>query len=280
MDTTCTYDNPWLYNGQPFESEQIGEFFGFVYCITNIATGKKYIGRKYFGSLRKPAGKKKRKRVRKESDWKSYYGSSKALIRDLESLGVSSFRREILSLHKTKGEVNYFEVKTQFKNDVLEAINQNGERLFYNDNIANRYFTPRDPHYKKSEEHKKKISETHRSKGTRPINCDKPRTEETKRKLQQIAAKDSHFIRDNPNDSSNIAYKVVTPQGIKEIVDLPQYCKENNINYNALRVWSKSQPFRRFEGKIKQTQLHKKYQMKIISYKNTITRKTDNYHNT
>ena len=44
------YENPWLYEGEPFTTDDIGEFFGFVYRITNLQSGKKYIGRKYFWS--------------------------------------------------------------------------------------------------------------------------------------------------------------------------------------------------------------------------------------
>ena len=68
------YENPWLYEGKPFTSDDIGDFFGYVYLITNKTTGKKYIGRKYFVQNRKPKGGKRR--VTKESDWKKYYGSS------------------------------------------------------------------------------------------------------------------------------------------------------------------------------------------------------------
>ena len=48
------YENPWLYEGKPFTSDDINDFFGYVYCITNKTTGKKYIGRKYFVQKRKP----------------------------------------------------------------------------------------------------------------------------------------------------------------------------------------------------------------------------------
>ena len=40
------YENPWLDEGKPFTSDDIGDFFGFVYRITNIQSGKQYIGRK------------------------------------------------------------------------------------------------------------------------------------------------------------------------------------------------------------------------------------------
>lgn len=132
------YDNPWLYNDEPFYSENINGWYGFVYLITNINTGKKYIGRKYFWSIRKQKGKTRRKRF--ESDWKDYYGSCIPLLEDVKAQGNQNFKREIVSLHKTKGQVNYNEIKLQFKMDVLEQLNEQGERAFYNDNIASRYF--------------------------------------------------------------------------------------------------------------------------------------------
>tara|TARA_B100001109_G_scaffold22605_1_gene16293 strand:- start:1541 stop:1849 length:309 start_codon:yes stop_codon:yes gene_type:complete len=58
------YENAWLYEGKPFTSDDIGDFFGFVYRITNIQSGKQYIGRKYFYQKRKPRGGKRRLRLR------------------------------------------------------------------------------------------------------------------------------------------------------------------------------------------------------------------------
>ena len=48
------YENPWLYNGLPFTSDDIGDYYGFVYRITNLSTGKQYIGRKYFVQKENP----------------------------------------------------------------------------------------------------------------------------------------------------------------------------------------------------------------------------------
>ena len=36
----------WLYNGEEYKGEDIADWTGFVYLITNLATGKKYIGKK------------------------------------------------------------------------------------------------------------------------------------------------------------------------------------------------------------------------------------------
>ena len=103
------YENPWLYEGKPFTSLDIGEFFGFVYRITNLKSGKQYIGRKYFTQCRKHRGSR-RKRT-SESNWKKYYGSSKELNEDRKLLGNQTFKREILSLQDTAGKVNFEETR-------------------------------------------------------------------------------------------------------------------------------------------------------------------------
>ena len=134
-----SYENPWLYNGKVFESEDIKDYFGFCYILTDLENGMKYIGRKYFHSVRKKKGI--RKRVRSESDWKTYYSSSKKIQQMVQESGPNRFKREILSLYKKKGQVNYNETKLLFQHNVLEAANDEGERLYYNDNIMNRYFS-------------------------------------------------------------------------------------------------------------------------------------------
>ena len=134
-----SYENPWLYNDKVFESEDIKDYFGFCYLLTDLENGKQYIGRKYFYSIRKKKGI--RKKVRSESDWKSYYSSSKKVKQMVLESGHNRFKREILSLYIKKGQVNYNETKLLFQHNVLEARDDNGEKLYYNDNIMNRYFS-------------------------------------------------------------------------------------------------------------------------------------------
>ena len=130
--TQTDYENPWVYKNTTFTSNDIGDFFGFVYRITNLQSGKQYIGRKYFYQFRKPRGKSRK--VKSESDWKKYYGSSDELTADRKSLGNECFKREIISLHTTKGWVNYEETRQLFLNNVLSE-NEN----YYNSNILGRY---------------------------------------------------------------------------------------------------------------------------------------------
>jgi hypothetical protein len=131
------YENPWLYQGKPFTTDDIGNLFGFVYRITNLQSGKQYIGRKYFWQKRKPKGGKRR--VTSESDWKRYYGSSDDLKRDIREIGKDSFRREIISLHETLGKVNYEETKQLFLHNVLMEALDDGTPMYYNSNILGRY---------------------------------------------------------------------------------------------------------------------------------------------
>ena len=132
------YENPWTYQGATFTSDDIDNLFGFVYCITNNTNGRQYIGRKYFWKFRTPRGKKRK--VKSESDWKKYYGSSPELKEEIQRLGRHNFSRVMLSLHKTAGKTNYEETKQLFVNGVLTEQLDDGTPKYYNSNILSRYF--------------------------------------------------------------------------------------------------------------------------------------------
>ena len=132
------YTNPWIYKGSVFDSDDIGDHYGFVYRITNTTSSKSYIGRKYFVQKRKPKGGKRR--VTSESNWKQYYGSSDELKQDIRRDGKDSFKREILSLHTTLGRTNYEETRQLFLNEVLTKRLTDGSPAYYNSNILGRYY--------------------------------------------------------------------------------------------------------------------------------------------
>lgn len=138
MKMSCSYTNPWYYNGKIFESSDIQDCFGFVYLIENNLNKRKYIGRKYFYSYRTPKGKKRK--VKSESNWKDYYGSCPELKEDIDKFGRENFSRTILSLHKTKGKTNFGETSQLFKNDVLTESLDDGTPKYYNSNIIGRFY--------------------------------------------------------------------------------------------------------------------------------------------
>tara|TARA_Y100001937_G_scaffold72461_1_gene98577 strand:+ start:377 stop:808 length:432 start_codon:yes stop_codon:yes gene_type:complete len=119
----------WKYKGRNYKLPKDAtpnDLYGFVYCITNRATDKKYIGKKFFWKAKTlPITKtrKRRKKLKVESDWKDYWGSNKHLQEDVKNCGQDMFYREILHLCKTKGECAYMETKEQFDREVL--LNEN-----------------------------------------------------------------------------------------------------------------------------------------------------------
>jgi hypothetical protein len=149
----------WQYPGE-FNTE---EWFGFIYRIIEKDTGMEYIGKKQFHSyLRKPVkGKKNKKLVVKENDWKTYTGSCVRLNKEISIKGLENYVFLIESLHKTRGSLFYAEVERQINESVLTAKLPDGSRKFYNGQIPGIKFIPPEEH---SEETKMKISYTLRER--------------------------------------------------------------------------------------------------------------------
>lgn len=117
----------WTFNNKPFDSDVIKDYVGFVYEVYDTQTEMKYIGKKKFWSrvTRPPLkGKKNKRRSLKESDWQSYYGSSEEVKQLVENTGEWRFKRKIIRLCKTAGEMSYYEMKEQIDNDVLLKPNE------------------------------------------------------------------------------------------------------------------------------------------------------------
>jgi hypothetical protein len=103
---------------------------GFVYLIVNKANSRMYIGKKLAKfsktstktvTLKNGTKKKKKIKSKIDSDWLEYYGSNIELNKDVETLGVDSFTREILFYCKSKAECSYVEAREQFSRKVLES---------------------------------------------------------------------------------------------------------------------------------------------------------------
>jgi hypothetical protein len=119
----------WTYQDQTVETLP-EDCVGFVYLITNLTTGRKYIGKKLakfskttYKTVKLKNGNKKKKKIRSkiDSDWQEYYGSSPNLTADINTLGKENFSREILFYCTSKAECSYIEAREQFTNRVLES---------------------------------------------------------------------------------------------------------------------------------------------------------------
>lgn len=122
----------WYYNEQVL-TELPEEKIGFVYLITNLTTGRRYIGKKLskfsrvkYKMVTQKNGIKKRKKIRSkiDSDWQTYWSSSPEVQADVKQLGENKFRREILYFADSKGQLSYLEAREQFQRQVLEFPDQ------------------------------------------------------------------------------------------------------------------------------------------------------------
>lgn len=127
----------WTFNNTEI-TELPEDCVGFVYNITNLTTGRMYIGKKLakfsktkYQTVTLKNGTKKKKKIKSkvDSDWLDYYGSSNELNKDVEALGKDNFKREILFFCKSKAECSYIEAREQFTRRVLESTD------YYNNNI-------------------------------------------------------------------------------------------------------------------------------------------------
>ena len=112
----------WLYEGEEFESEKIGDGVGFVYEIEDKSNNMIYLGKKKFWSTRRLPplkGQKRKRKVVKESDWMEYYGSSEEVKSLVEEFGGERFERRILRICYSLGEMSYWELWHQMTKHVL-----------------------------------------------------------------------------------------------------------------------------------------------------------------
>jgi hypothetical protein len=141
----------WLYNNEIIDDISLfpPNTFGFIYKTTHIPTGKSYIGKKVLYHNKKvklgkkelalqsgPGRKPTSKTVTQESDWKIYYGSEIGIKKLLSEGKHNEFERTILQLVGSKKLLTYFELKYQFKYEVLEYPEK-----WFNSSILGKFFS-------------------------------------------------------------------------------------------------------------------------------------------
>lgn len=135
------HQTPWI--GVP---SKIREYAGFIYQITNLISGKRYVGRKYFFHTHAKKQKKPTGRVAVkvfESNWKAYTSSSRNVNHDIRALGAENFRFEILECLKSRRALIEREVDLMLELDVMNARLQDGEYAFYNETINAKTYRPK-----------------------------------------------------------------------------------------------------------------------------------------
>ena len=138
-----------LINDPTFNTD---DYYGYVYMTTNLENGRKYIGKKIFKhTTNKKLGKKElaalptqrgrtpsKKKVIKESDWKTYYGSADEVKQWAKSTSLDKLTRVVLRLCYSSKELTYYETKYLFDYDVLT-----NDKIWVNGNILGKFY-PKD----------------------------------------------------------------------------------------------------------------------------------------
>jgi len=129
----------WTYNGQLItEIEDMPEnTYGFIYEVFHKPSGKKYLGKKvlHFNRTLPPLkGMKRKRKVVKESDWRTYFGSHAEIKQLIKEEKQDEFERRILQFVPTKKLLTYYECKYLFINEVLEHDE------YINDNILAKFY--------------------------------------------------------------------------------------------------------------------------------------------
>ena len=109
--------------------KNIDKYQGFCYEITNLKNNRKYIGKKFFWkkkTLKPLKGRKNKRHVVVESDWREYYGSCNELLRDVKTYGKRFFKRKIIRLCESRWDCAYHEARIQFEKEVLFS------KVYYN----------------------------------------------------------------------------------------------------------------------------------------------------
>jgi len=111
----------WFFHNtaEQFNIDDAEGYFGFVYLITHNQTGRKYIGKKFFTKAGTRQIKGKKKKIRKTSDWESYWGSNTELQTEVKQNGEDQYTREILHLCKSRSECSYWETFEIFSRQAL-----------------------------------------------------------------------------------------------------------------------------------------------------------------
>ena len=122
-------------------------YFGFVYCITHLPTGRKYLGKKQYYNSKREHGCSRRCTDRqskdfklkcwKESNWRVYKGSSPSLKKFMEEINdESQFSYKILEQCRSKSILHYTELKTLWEHDVMRAKFEDGTFMYFNNSIG------------------------------------------------------------------------------------------------------------------------------------------------
>jgi hypothetical protein len=210
-------DHHWLKYGKEEEFIPNLDKFGFVYLITNLKNGKGYIGCKQYLMYTRLK--------ERESKWKTYMGSSKWLLKDIEEVGKEHFKFEIIAEYKNRRSLRYYELYYQMKFNVLSStLEGTDEQAYYNSRVGGKFYRPvesyQDPEFRKkqSENTKKQFSDPEARKIISESNKRRSKDPEFQKKISKSLKKAWSYRKKRPEFAKNIVRDSITGQFIKQNV--------------------------------------------------------------
>ena len=129
----------WIYKGKEFLYPDDTEAVGFIYKITRTNIDEDFTSPIYYYGKKSFYGKRKGYII--ESDWHTYFGSSKWLLDDIKKYGEENFTREILEICYSQSELTYKEAMILMNNNVLKYDKTSiMSRMYYNLNILGKFY--------------------------------------------------------------------------------------------------------------------------------------------
>jgi len=114
------------------------KWFGFIYKVTFLLTGERYLGKKAFHKTSR-SGKRGY-----AAQWRGYTSSSTHLNLLMAQYPMECFLFEIIMLCETRGGWSYAEANLLHRSDVLTEKNRLGERRYLNNRIDSVKWIPKE----------------------------------------------------------------------------------------------------------------------------------------
>jgi hypothetical protein len=220
-------DHHWLLYKKDEEFVPNLDKFGFVYLITNLQSGKGYIGCKQY--------KLYTKLKERESDWKTYTGSSKWLNEDIQKIGKKHFKFEIIAEYKNKRSLRYYELYYQMKFNVLSSTFEGtDEPAYYNSRVGGKFYRPVESY--EDPEFKRKLSEAAKKRFENPKEI---------RKLSEGQRK-RWSNPSNPEDRKKHGENIKNSEAYQKAAKDPEHRKKNKIQLDRDRNTKKDPVTGRF----------------------------------
>lgn len=126
------------------------KYWGFIYMIEHLPTGRRYIGKKAYRASNGTAKRRVmnvtlpsfREHVWKENNWRWYSGSSKDLTKFKKTTKKEEWEHTMLGQYTNSADLMYAEIQCIVMLDALTLVDEAGEYVYFNKSVPGMKFRP------------------------------------------------------------------------------------------------------------------------------------------